>query len=150
MPLCTPCSGQIQPAFKAQRRAPSLGTGSNTAGEAWVGRSSSQTPQCPLLPEWPRRELHLPSCARDALPSPSLTPGGQGGAGASLSKDPITSEHWANLHELRAHKEKRTVFTMASLLNNSFSGVTRDGKRAEGEGRGEHHSSLSCELLVSL
>lgn len=68
---------------------------------------------------------------------------------ASLSKDLITSEHWANHHELRAQPRRIAQSHNGFPFNNRLSGVTppEAGKGKEG---GEYCSSLSCELLVSV
>ena len=145
-PLPHPAQDNHSRGSKLRGGGSQLGHREHTGGEGWVGRSSSQTLQRPLLPERPQlsdstapfasgaapEELHLAPSARDA-PSLPLTPGGQGGA-ASLFKGLITSEHWASHHELRAQPRRSTQSHNGFPFNNRLSGVTplRRGRGRKG------------------
>ena len=63
---------------------------------------------------------------------------------ASLSKDLITSEHWANHHELRAQPRRSAQSHNGFPFNNRLSGVTPPPRR--GRGRKGVNTVLHCRV----
>lgn len=137
-PLCTPLlrttTARVQ---SSEEGAPSLGTGSTQRERPGWDAPALRPHNALCFQSGPRGAPPALLCQGCPFPL-SLTPGGQG-AGASLSKDLITSEHWANLHGLRAQPRRSAQSHNGFPLNNRLSGVTPEmGQEVgrEGEGRG--------------